>query len=99
MCRVSAEELGLRLWGQGELSRGQPAVLVAITNSEQRWVGGGGTRSPDGELRPRAWRPRVKGDRVSSGYDRRPYFLLMAMVTASTRTLPTRLPAQNTPPE
>jgi hypothetical protein len=32
---------GVRLWGQGELSQGQPAALVAITNRELTGCGGG----------------------------------------------------------
>lgn len=32
---------GVRLWGQGELSQGQPAALVTITNNELTGWGGG----------------------------------------------------------
>ena len=92
---------GVRLWGQGELSQGQPAALVTITNNELTGWGGGGRLM--GNYGRGAWRSRVKGQRPATS-DQRPadkgiiglrpaavfFSLSIAMVTASMRAPPTR---------
>lgn len=69
---------GVRLWGQGELSQGQPAVLAIITSSELT----DGRRRLDGVCL-HAWQPS-KGQGIIG---LRPAIMEMKIVTASARAL------------
>ena len=68
----------MRLWGQGELSQGQPAVLAIITSSELT----DGRRRLDGVCL-QAWQPS-KGQGIIG---LRPAIMKMKIVTTNARAL------------